>query len=608
MTKKVICVVYALFTVLAFSTANEMITDEAVLTVLNTNDFFVRNLIKFGLNYEKAYGVNASIIFLLVAYFYYHVGKENKHFDKRLEIATCMGGLIFGFFMVFGNSFLYLNNWDLVYGNNFQLFISLINYMGYFLLFKYILTFLIVFLKGKPRQNKRRANHSKKYKFMLYFLICWLPYIIIFYPGTMNMDSLFQIEQYLGEITWTTHHPIFPTIIFGMFMKIGSFYLSNDNMGIFLNTSFQMMLGAFLLSYSIDYLYQLTQSKKIQYGLFCFFAFFPIWPIHFYTEVKDIYFSMAMLLYEVFSMKFIVAKGKLTTKEWFAYLLAMIFVYLFRNNGIFIILLSFPFLAMAVKKVGRMKIIATSILAIVFCMIFTQVYVQENDIKKGSVAEALSIPFQQTARYVMEGKLTEEEEKTIDKMIAIKDIKENYNPEIVDYVKGKYKQTTATEKDLKDYFRLWFKMFLKHPEIYLQATMNSAYGYYYPNKTENKDSFAQFTIDIPEHINIHNFAIHFLPNTEVNRIRIEYGMDTLRNMPMIGLLFSCGFYTWGLFVVTLILWYFKRKREMTVLVPLYIIILVCTASPVNAFVRYMQPVMLVLPFVIGWMLYGIKKF
>ena len=608
--------VAAFFTILAFSTASQIMTNEAALAVIDTDNTVIINIVKLGLNYEKAYGVNSGILLFLLAYFYHQVSKKKENLaDRRLNRITCIGGFIFSFFMVFGNSFFYLNSWDLIFYGKFQMFISVINFIGYFWLFQNILTFLLLSLKGKKKGQEETIDKEKKDKFFnrhpilfytLCFLICWLPYIIIFYPGTMNMDSLFEIEQYLGEIDWTTHHPIFPTIIFGIFMKLGSFYLSNDNLGLFLNNIFQIFLGAILLSYSIHYLYKLTKSKKIKYGLLLFFAFFPIWPINFYTEVKDIYFSMAILLYMIFSMKFIVANGNLNPKEWMVYLLSMIFVYLFRNNGIFIILFSFPFLAIVVKKMEKIKIITCSILAIVFCMIFTQIYRQANDIKKGCVAEALSIPFQQTARYVMEYELTEEEENTINKIIDIKDIKENYNPEIVDYVKGKYKQTTATNEDLKEYFIAWFNMFLKHPAVYFEATMNSAYGYYYPNKTENKDSFAQFTIDIPAHINKNNFELQFLPDTKENRQIIERSIYTLRNMPVIGLLFSCGFYTWGLIVVTLILWYFNRKKEMVLLVPLYVIILVCTASPVNAFVRYMQPVMLTLPFMIGWMMYGIK--
>lgn len=615
--KKIICIIAAFFTVLAICTANQIITDEMARSVIDTNHTIIIPIVKLGLNYEKAYGINSAILLFVLSYFYYQVSQRKGNLeDKRLSQITLVGGVIFAFFMVFGNSFFHLNSWDLIFYGKFQMLISAINFIGYVCLFQNILLFLLLKLKNKTeepqKENKEKENKTKFFnrhpilRYTLYFLICWLPYLIIFYPGTMNMDSLFEIEQYLGEIGWTTHHPILPTIVFGMFMKIGSFYLGNDNLGIFFNTIFQVFLGAVLLSYSLHYCEELTKSKKIKYALFVFFAFFPIWPIHFYTEVKDIYFSMAMLLYVIFSMKFIVANGKWKAKDWIVYWFAMIFVYLFRNNGIFIILFTFPFLAMAVKKVERIKMIAISILAIVFGMVFTQIYVQANDIKKGSVAEALSIPFQQTARYVMEYDLTEEEENTIDKIIAIKDIKENYNPEIVDYVKGKYKQTTATKDDLKNYFILWFHMFLKHPAVYFEATMNSSYGYYFPNKTENKDSFAQFTIDVPDHINLNHFKIEFMPDTKDNRQAIERGLYTLRSMPGIGLLFSCGFYTWGLLVVTLILWYFKRKREMTVLVPLYVVILVCTASPVNAFVRYMQPVMLLLPFVIAWMLYGVK--
>lgn len=611
MMKKVICMICAFLTVLAFSTANEIITDEAALAIIDTNDSFIINTVKFGLNYEKAYGINSAILFLLVAYFYYHIRKENNELDQRLEIAVCMGGLLFGFFMVFGNSFLHFNNWDLIFDNPFQVFISMINYIGYFFLFQYILTFLILFIKNKLNKKDRKGTNyfgkskvtSKKFIlfYMIGFLICWLPYIVIFYPGTMNMDSLFQIEQYLGKIHWTTHHPIFPTIIFGTFMKIGAFYLLNDNMGLFLNNIFQMILGAFLLSYAINYIYQLTQSKKIKYSLFSFFAFFPIWPIHFYTEVKDVYFSVSLLLYLIFSMKFITQKGKLDKKQWAVYVVSMILVYLFRNNGIFILLFSFPFFAMIVKKRERIKIIVSSIFAIAFSFIFTQSYMQTNHIDKGSIKEALAVPLQQTARYVSQYKLTKEEQYTISKLVAIKDIKENYDPETIDYVKARYKQETATNQDLKEYFLVWEKMFFKHPDVYFQATMNATYGYFYPDRKENKDSFAQFTIDAPDCVNVSHFNIHFLPDREIYRNRVELGIYALRNMPVIGLLFSCGLYTWILIIVTLILWYFRKKKEMAILVPLYVIILVCVASPVNAFVRYMQPVMLTLPFVIGWM-------
>ena len=43
--------------------------------------------------------------------------------------------------------------------------------------------------------NKFKNKHSILF-FMILFLICWLPYIIVFYPGTLNVDSLNEILQY----------------------------------------------------------------------------------------------------------------------------------------------------------------------------------------------------------------------------------------------------------------------------------------------------------------------------------------------------------------------------------------------------------------------------
>ena len=57
MNKKIVCIILALFTVLAFSTANQPITREEALEVINTGSTLIINIVKFGLNYEKAYGV-----------------------------------------------------------------------------------------------------------------------------------------------------------------------------------------------------------------------------------------------------------------------------------------------------------------------------------------------------------------------------------------------------------------------------------------------------------------------------------------------------------------------------------------------------------------------
>ena len=64
--------------------------------------------------------------------------------------------------------------------------------------------------------------------------------------------------------------------------------------------------------------------------------------------------------------------------------------------------------------------------------------------------------------------------------------------------------------------------------------------------------------------------------------------------------YQAGVYTWLSIIMT---WIIIRKRKYTALVilaPVFISILVCIASPVANCVRYMLPVMAVLPIVISY--------
>ena len=339
--KLFIYIIESFFTALAFSTANRLITPQEVLAITDSSNFFAINFAKLQLNYLSGYGVNSSIIFILLTYFYYNINKNKIVTDKRLDIIALITGFLFATFMTIGNRFLYNVS---ITDSNFQILITLINYIGYFFLFKNLFVFLINILRNNLKETKLKKNKShhqlfitfKNFKsnhsiifFMLIFLICWSPYIIIFYPGTMNADSLLEIEQFFGECSWNANHPIFPTIIYGTCMKLGCFF-SNDNLGLFFNNILQVILGSLLLSYSTNFISSLIKNKKLIYPVIVFFALFPTWPIHFYTEVKDVWFSISFLLFVIFSIKFIISNGKLNHKQWLSYLMVyLLFYFLF---------------------------------------------------------------------------------------------------------------------------------------------------------------------------------------------------------------------------------------------------------------------------------------
>ena len=74
----------------------------------------------------------------------------------------------------------------------------------------------------------------------------------------------------------------------------------------------------------------------------------------------------------------------------------------------------------------------------------------------------LSIPFQQTARYVKtyNNEVTDKEKKAIDKILNYDTLASRYKVDISDPVKNEFNRYYKKE-ELNEYFRVWFKQFTK---------------------------------------------------------------------------------------------------------------------------------------------------
>jgi len=602
MKKHIKLFITSLISCLPFFSADHVILNEEIIEEVKNLDFFTCNFYKIGNNYENAYGITASLFFIFILFFYKKTENIVEKNNPRLKILSTICGVIFSILIITGYSLIKTNSLDLLFYDKFQFMISIINFIGYFLLFKRLFIYLIEktkIINIKQENEKVISKHSILFCFAI-FMLCWMPYIIIFYPGPMNYDSLVEINQFYGVKEWTTHHPVIPTIIYGTCMKIGKSIL-NDNMGLFINNIIQVIVGGLIISYCINNMYKIVKNKKIRNALIIFFALCPIIPIHLYTEVKDIWFMLGVLLYFNLLMKFVKQTETIKIKEKILFSISMIIIYCFRNNGIYLILFTIPFLFILKNIKIRNSIIVMSIVTILFCYCGNLILIKNLKISKGSVREVLAIPLQQTARYIMTYDLTQEEKEDIEKLINIEDFKANYNPESIDIVKQNFK-VNCSKEDLKNYFIRWWKMLLKHPGVYISATLNSTYGYFYPDRKEFKDGLAQFEIDTFNG-NKMNLDIHL--NNVKQRNGIESFINMIRNLPFVGLFFSCGFYSWLIIIITLVLIYYRKYKEIIPLVSMYIIILVCVASPVNAYLRYMLPIIISMPFIMGWTYYTI---
>ena len=198
----------------------------------------------------------------------------------------------------------------------------------------------------------------------------------------------------------------------------------------------------------------------------------------------------------------------------------------------------------------------------------------------------LSVPFQQTARYVKEhgDEVTEEEKQIIDKILDYDTLAERYDPLLSDPVKRDYNKNATTE-DLINYFKVWFAQFLKHPTTYIQATMNNVYGYFYPET--NLRQYNYYMVNSIEDINeIENFDYGYIDELQGERHFIKGIASIITKFPGISWTMNIAFNVWLIMIIFVYLIYSKKNRYIIYLLPFISIILVCILLPVNAAYRY----------------------
>ena len=283
-------------------------------------------------------------------------------------------------------------------------------------------------------------------------------------------------------------------------------------------------------------------------------------------------------------------------KKIVLYIIIMLLVILFRNNGLHVIILSFPFLILAVKKYRKqLSIVFIIVIALSTC--YSKVLLPSLKITPGSIREALSVPFQQTARYVKYygDELSDKDKEVIDKVLIYDTLSERYDPELADDVKNKFNKY-ATNDDLKEYFKVWFKGLLKHPITYINATINNTYGFFYPEKT----SWYLHT-KFDDTINEDGFDYHYNKLNNYRNDVSEYVVNYPK-IPVIGLICNIGFNTWMFFILVGYVIKNKNYKKLVLFLPALISILVCIVGPANTYFRYAMPYMFAMPLMISFVL------
>jgi len=524
--------------------------------------------------------------------------------DGQIDRGTLILSLVLSALLVTAVSFKKFNSAVFLFANSYQLVLSYACIVG-FCVILYSLLRCVCHLFSRAADSEARAVPAEQSAFWeRHFLLIgfcviflgWLPWILMNYPGSGCPDSMLQLKEFFGAEPWAAGHPPLSSCIMGILFTLGRFLL-DPNFGFFLYCFLQTCMGAWVFSLSMRKLQVLGIPVKWCMLGIIFFAFTPFWGTYAQWVEKDLLYAEAALLQTICMMEILVKK-QCGVKDGILLTLTSLTAVFLRNNGIHAILPALVLMTVWLRGKDRRRMACVMLVTLMVYEGVTRVLYPALDVGGVPMSESLSVPFQQTARYVCEhgDEVTEYERQIIEETFGY-DSMFGYNPVISDPIKIHYRGT-----DLGEYFKIWFGMFWKHPGTYFAAFINQGYGYLAPVEP-NIEAWIQEEYDYAYMSEIGLYHVFDIKLAHV----LGQVWNLSLTLPLVKYLCMPGLYTWIVAVLAMLLIRRRRFGALLLLVPSFMNILVCLASPLANAIRYELPTVASVPLLIGWACYAGRK-
>ncbi|MCD7836219.1 MAG: DUF6020 family protein [Lachnospiraceae bacterium] len=521
-----------------------------------------------------------------------------------------------------GISYSKTNSWDCIFLFGLQFILAVLVWMGYYFAYKNCILFVIYLIRqngdifyvnAKSRLGRFLFNRYAFRGAFILLIALGTVWLIAFFPGPMQPDAYVQLLMKYGVFEYTAHFPVAATEVMGFCMNVGKNAFNSDVIGIFIYTFIQYIIQCLVFSYSLFLMNKMKTPIVFRCVAVFVYGVSPLFNIWGYTFVKDSFYYIFFLLMVCSLIDIALSGQKEYAGESGIAIGANIYktilltvgcmgICMFRNDGKYVALLSLVSAIFFANKYWKSFLTAAAV-CVLSVFLTEGIYMSVNNIPAGSVGEMLSIPLQQTARYITEhpDDITQDELQVLQEgfEVDISQIPSLYNPVLSDTVKAEFVKNSEPGY-LKEYFKVWLKQLVRHPDTYIQAFLNQTYAYFYPDAHDGKDEVYQFYIVYGNALHDDCFDIEFgMNNDALRQLLMHYGY-LFEKLPVLSMLLSPGFYTYILIGEAVYLISGKKFRGLIGLIPAFLVLLVCIASPVNGSIRYMLPVMASAPVLLAW--------
>ena len=360
------------------------------------------------------------------------------------------------------------------------------------------------------RQTPVKPTRRWFWIFASIMAICWLPWLLSYYPGGVFPDTYWVYDMIAGRIPLTNHQPVFYTGLNAVVFYVTQSVLHlPTEISVLTMTMLQYLFMAFSLAYFLQWLLKRGVSRVVVVIVLSYFSLFPLFFYYASSNWKDTWFSIVVFLFSVFLVDVVRARAtNLCTRGGIAQFLWLAFaISWFRNNGVYIVAVTVIILLIVYRRVLLTPFFSfrkaggaetspkqplarrlPAFLIAAAALIITTGVVQDSVFNRlgfnpDQALETYGIPIQQVCSVIANGgNVTPAEHAVFDRIVKPEIIDVYFSPNGVDTVKQYLDdQAKAYLSDNQGAFlKTWLGVVLRNPGLATKAYLLTTLGFWDP--------------------------------------------------------------------------------------------------------------------------------
>ncbi|MBE0601565.1 MAG: hypothetical protein IH607_07225 [Firmicutes bacterium] len=191
---------------------------------------------------------------------------------------------------------------------------------------------LEVMIKGRPPHRRYPAG-----LYALFVLLCWLPYLVALWPGSVSAGAALQMQELSGALAPGTQEPLLQTGLIGLALWIGQGVFGSTDAAVALFCVVQALLMAWLIGRAVVLIAGGGAPKWLILASLFFFALCPVFPLYAFAVSADTSFALAALW--LMTVAWRAVSGRIPTRrDGISLSVSAVLCALFSNFGLWVAL------------------------------------------------------------------------------------------------------------------------------------------------------------------------------------------------------------------------------------------------------------------------------